>query len=178
MKFQKSLAALLVGLASASAQATLIGDTITFATYFPTDGTQSSIQDFLVGPGIECSGCDSGGFVLPGQTLDIGADYIDFASGFETSFDGPDAIFEFTGLDFAGGAVLTGFSLTTSFASVTAADVSYTGDSIRVNIGGSGLGSGWRLELRTTAAVPVSGTLSLAGLGLLGLAALRQRRSA
>lgn len=178
MLSRNTLAAMLVGLASASAQASLVGDTVTFSTYFPTDGTVSSTQDFVVGAGIECSGCPSGGFVLSGQTLDIGGDYIEFISSFSTAFSGPDAIFEFTGLDFAGGDSLSGFALTTDFASVTAGAVSFTGDSIRIDIGDSGVGTRWRLDLRTTAAVPVSGTLGLVGLALAGAALAGRRRAA
>lgn len=175
MKFVRVLLTAAALLVPASAHASLIGDTVTFNTYFPNDGTLTSTQNFLVGAGIECAGCPSAGFVLPDQTLDIGANYIEFISSFTTSFGGPDAIFEFTGLDFGGGATLTGFLLTTDFANVVPSAVSFTGNSIRIDIGGSGQGTRWRLDLNQS--VPEPATLSLLGLGLAGVAAARRRRN-
>ena len=172
-------AALAMLCTTGAANASLIGDTITFNTYFPTAGDLSSSQSLLVGPGIECAACPSGGFVLTDQTLDIGADFIEFSSSFETSFSGPNAIFEFLDLDWlpVPGA-LVDFVLTTDFANVTAADVSFTADSIAIDIGNSGNGTGWRLDLITRHAVPEPATVLLVGLGIAGLGAGRLRRRA
>ncbi|MDI9244651.1 PEP-CTERM sorting domain-containing protein [Marinobacter sp. CHS3-4] len=160
-----------------SANASLIGDTVTFNTYFPNDGALTSSQDFLVTNSVECAGCASAGFVLADQTLDIGADFIEFQSGFTTGFSGPDAIFEFTGLDWVGGlGELVGFNLTTNFANVADSAVAFTGNSIEIDIGNSGQGTFWRLDLRVAYDVPEPGTLALLGLGLAGLGFFRRRQ--
>lgn len=170
-----ALAVAALGTAGA-ANASLIGDTVTFNTYFPDSASLTSSQNLLVGAGIECDACPSAGFVLSGQTLDIGADYIEYISSSVTSFAGGSAIFEFLDLDWLPSpGLLVGFVLSTDFTSVSPADVSFTADSIAIDIGNSGDGTTWRLDLVTRHAVPEPATALLLGLGIVGLGAMRRR---
>jgi hypothetical protein len=87
---------------------------------------------------------------------------------------------QFTGLDFGDGSTLIGFNLITDLPGLTAADVSFTANSIAFN--GSGLSfedSPYSVELdliTSSSATPEPGAFLLLGSGLAAIGLLRRRR--
>jgi hypothetical protein len=84
------------------------------------------------------------------------------------TFDG----FDFTDLTFASGGTLVGFTLTTNMPGLTASDVTFTGSSIEINLGGApedGTFTRNLISSNDVVATPEPGTLTLLGAALIGL---------
>jgi len=98
-----------------------------------------------------------------------GGDYLD------TPFDG----FDFTGLTFASGNSLTGFTLTTDIAGLTSSDVTFTPSSIEINLAGLPVNGDFTLTLisGTTVPAPEPSTLVMLGVGLLALVGFTRKKA-
>ncbi|MFK7886489.1 MAG: VPLPA-CTERM sorting domain-containing protein [Gammaproteobacteria bacterium] len=158
--------------ASASASS-LLGDSI--------DVTLAGgivLEDFgvIVGDDVELLGGDAstawGGFLFVGESIDIGADTISMA------FDlplGDGGMLTFSDLDF--GAGIGGVTLTSTIPAVQQANVSFTSDSITLDLSAwFAEGGGGTLDLQLQA-VPVPAAVWLFGSALLGFGGLRRRKA-
>ncbi len=171
-----------------SAQAGLMGTTVTAAYYHPDLSTSIGSQDFLVGPGVELN-CGSGGFCgvfdAPPETLDFTDNQIIFNEGPFTNpsnYDGaPYNGFVFTNLNM--GSPITGVQITSfGFSGLSAANITFTANSVNLNLSGTPYSAtdGFTLTLLTSA-VPEPGTSWLmivaAAIAMCGASALRSRLS-
>ena len=104
-----------------------------------------------------------------------GAGYVPVTSLYPTlTFDG----FDFTNLTFASGGTLVGFTLTTNMSGLTSSDVTFTGSSIEIDLGGTPEDGTFTLNLISSndvVATPEPGTLTLLGAALIGLFAVALR---
>jgi hypothetical protein len=156
---------------AAANAASLLGDSVDV-----TLAGGITLEDFgvVVGDGVELQGGDVstawGAFLFGSEFIDIGADTISMA------FDlplGEGAMLTFGDLDF--GAGIGGVTLTSTIDAVSQANVSFTSDSITLDLsawfteGGAGT-----LELQLQQ-VPVPAAVWLFGSALLGFAGLRRR---
>lgn len=171
----------------AAASPTLVGDQVTINGLYPDASTVEATTTVTVGAGAEVT-CPSGplclaagGSLLVGESIDLDALSISgfLWRGFNVAvFDG----FEFLGLDFGSGYQLTGFSLTTDVIGLDVSDVSFTSNSLRINLQGTTLpsptgGGSFRIDLQTNSlTVPEPATLALGALGLLSVGMTRRRR--
>jgi hypothetical protein len=167
---------------SMPARAGLLGSTITASYYYPDLSTlRDGPFDIVVGPTVEIS-CppdvdDFCGVISVPFTLDFTDNQIIYQYGpgssaaFATApFDG----FVFADLDM--GAPITGITFSSfGFSELSSSAVSFTGDSVTINLSGAeeGATSGWTVTLQT--AVPEPKALELFGAGLLVLLCLRTR---
>lgn len=175
--------ALSVFVSAPAMAATLYGDAVTIAYDF-TVGARGP-QDFTVGTGVELS-CGYGGTGLCADfnftALDIGENTISFkpyvslpASYYNFPFNG----WIFSGLDFGigiGGVILS----STNMPGLDQSDVTFTANSIFINLAGASAGSGsWTLKLleaTSPSAVPLPASLPLGTLAIASLIALKRRR--
>jgi hypothetical protein len=95
---------------------------------------------------------------------------IDYASG---AFNG----FNFTGITFADAGSLEGFSLSTDIPGLTPSLVSFTPNSIEVNLASILVDGTFTLTLNESAPVPEPGSLPLIATGLAALAFICLRRT-
>ncbi|TCO73607.1 VPLPA-CTERM sorting domain-containing protein [Rhodovulum euryhalinum] len=167
--------------------ASLLGDTVTADYFFPDLSTSIGSDSFVVGAGVEasCPGA-SGicGILIEPYLLDFGANTISFAQfGTRVPYAGPAFNgWVFTGLDFGSG--ISGVSLSSSgLSGLDMSDVSFTADSISINLQDVALTAdqnGWTLTLSEIPAqipVPAAMPLLLTGLGAIGWASRRRRKS-
>jgi len=133
----------------------------------------------LVCPAHGSGVCDA---FVENATITIGADSFTVAEDSGSSYAAePFNGIQFSNLDFGPGEKITGFSLLTNLPGLTAADVSFTNDSIMYN--GSGLSfetSPYFITLNVTTGVPETSTwvmmpAGLAGLGFAGYRGSRKR---
>ena len=180
MKIIRTFAALAVAgcLMTPTAQAGLIGDSVQLAYDFT--GLPSTLDTFTVGSGVEvtCPGSANVCSLLtaPTQTVDfadlsITYTYTGNGSGFNAL---PENRFRFLSLDpgFAIGTV----GLTTNIGGLDASRISFTSNSITVNVSGLGLSGPTSNFQLTLAPVPEPATWAMLLLGLMGINALVVRR--
>lgn len=191
MRICAMFAAMLVA-AAPSAFGGFIGLTGVVVDYrYPNLSTTLATDTVSVGPGVEIT-CPTDPFSLCGvaltasrQTLDIGDwtiryDYVDtvgnspFHPGFSAGTFGG---LVFSNLD-VGGSGITGLTLATNMPGLDASRVSFTTDSVSVNLQSLDLFSNTYFELTASSSdMPEPSGLVLLGTGVGGLLLLRRRRA-
>jgi hypothetical protein len=178
-------AAIALATLAAPAQAGLLGSNVTLRYDYLAPGF--STDTIAVGAGIEvtCTGGGTGNanvcaaLTAATQTIDIGDSTIGYAyvgdhtSGFNNVVPNGMA---FLGLDAAGAIV--GVDLSTSISGLDGSRVSFTANSVTIDLHGLTMGTSgsFALALRTEAPGPATALLVLPALG--ALAAARRRRAA
>jgi len=165
-----------------AAQAGLIGN-VGISWLYPDTSTTYASDTIAVGSSLNCPGASPicvgysgvGGTQVFGVTsasityvaADIGVPYA------SATFNG----FDFTGLTFADAGSLASFGLVTNIAGLTSADVSFTGNSIEINLQGLPADGTFTLNLSETgSSTPEPGSLIPVGAALGGLTVLLFRR--
>ncbi len=185
--FTRALAVCALAAASAApalAASDLTGKTVNVDWQFPDASTNFATDSVVVGPGpeIQCAGGEVGtglcaGFV-DAATIDLGANTLSLsidsgtASWTGATFNG----YEFSNL--SAGGTWSGYSLATTFAGLTSADVTFTPDAVSVNMQGivPTAGESFTITLIPSAVPePDSLALMLAGVGALASIARRRR---
>lgn len=167
-------AALIIG-ATPAANASLIGDTVTVTNEFPL-GTVTNTQLVVVTPGNEALSLGGAAFV------DINAASIEiiWTRGVATRngiFNG----YVFSDLDWLPDAgSIVGVSLNTNIAGITLSDITFTTDSVAINVEGTSRTSDSFLDVLLTTThgnrIPEPSTVLLFGIGLAGLGLARRKR--
>jgi hypothetical protein len=152
---------------------------------YPDAGTTIGSDTIAVGSTLACPGASPicvpyGGYGT--ETFSVGTSSISYSALFppstygDTSFDG----FDFTGLTFAGGGSLTGFTLTTDIPGLTDSDVTFGSNFIEVNLAGLSVDGDFTLDLTSGPAdsTPEPSSFLLLGIGLLALVGFARRKKA
>ena len=164
-------------------------DTLTGSTgiswLYPDTGTSIGSDTIAVGSTLACPGASPICMPYSGygtETFSVGTSSISYSALFpsgpylDASFDG----FDFTGLTFADGGSLTGFTLTTNIPGLTDSDVTFGSNFIEVNLAGLSVNGDFTLDLISspTVSTPEPSSFLLLGLGLLALVGLTRRKKA
>lgn len=181
--FSIALAVLCVWLLPDRASADNLTGNVTVEWFYPT---ASSPYDgpltIAAGSSYTCtypSGfCSPLGFSGAGQSFLISPLAITYTgSGFPSGLNFNTATFngfDFSGLTFASGGSLAGYTLATNTFGLTPSDISFTSSSIEVNLAGLPGNGTFTLDLIPTSATPTPepSSLLLLGTGLMGLMAM------
>ncbi|MCU7844085.1 MAG: PEP-CTERM sorting domain-containing protein [Candidatus Thiodiazotropha sp. (ex Monitilora ramsayi)] len=171
----KKVVFLLICLFAASANATLIGDTVHIAQNYPVLGSEHYPTDVTIGAGLEFDWV---------YDIDISADAIDIVlnGGFVNvpdalpSFNGP----VISGLDDSSGNPLIGFSnFSTTISGFLASDIHiFDNNTIGFNLDGlSGYNATLHVDLDFgSTSVPEPASIALLGLGLIGIGYSKKRK--
>ena len=167
-------ASMALSLTTASwAAPTLVGDSVnvSFSGFLNQSAPVTVVAGMaeLACPGDWCT------VLLDGESIDIEATSVSLSliSGFFVP-----QLITFGDLDFGGSAKVVDFSLTSSIPWLSAADISFTGDSITLDVGtNSGFGGNATITLVTrSTGMPEPASLALVATGLIGVAAVKRRR--
>jgi PEP-CTERM motif len=145
---------------------TWVFGTSTFATDTIADGSSlscPSTSPICVG----YSGYGSEAFSVGTSSISYTASIYPPGSYATSSFNG----FDFTGLTFASGDSLTGFTLTTNISGLTDSDITFGSSFIDVNLANLPVNGFFTLDLTSgpTVSTPEPSSLALLGIGLLAL---------
>jgi hypothetical protein len=182
------MAALMLLLFPTGARADSLTGSVGITWLFPDTSTVFGTDTIAVGSALACPndasavciGYGDNGF----QTFSVGSSSISYVAtkwdfgGFccyngAATFNG----FDFTGLTFQGGSSLTGFTLTTDLAGLTASDVTFGPSSIAINLANIPVNGEFTLNLLTNNSMPEPSSLALLGVGMLALAGLTLKKS-
>jgi hypothetical protein len=151
---------------------------------FPNTSTVYGADTIAVGSALLCPNDSSPvciGFGDSGvQSFGVGSSSIAYKqSGFDFGgfccyADGAFNGFDFTGLTFQGGSSLTGFTLTTDMAGLTASNVTFGPSFIEINLANIPVNGVFTLNLLTSN-TPEPSSLAMLGVGMLALAGLTLR---
>ena len=163
-----------VGISWISGVSTFASDTIAVGSSLSCPGTSPI-----------CNGYSDGFVQLGDETFSVGTSSISY-SGSNYSLEGGNygstTSFDFTGLNFASGEPLSGFTIA-SESGITLTDADFTigpgGSSISIDLAGLPIDSSFTIDLipsSTTVAAPEPSSLMLLGLGLIALVGLARKR--
>lgn len=183
------------GPSATAASATLIGTSVTVAAYYPDLSSPNLASTVTVSTAVEIACpdstialCDSSSGLLDGETIDIGATGISgsflgtFSASTGDTFNG----YVFTGLNFGSGyAGISGFTLTTDIAALSADRITFTANSVSINMLGidpsvttDGSSVGTFAIAFNVSPVPEPGSAPLLAGGLIALAVAMRRKRA
>lgn len=152
---------------------------------YPNTGTTFATDTIAVGSTLACPGASPicAGYGGDGtETFTVGPTSISSSvSGYpagtygSASFNG----FDFTGLTFAGGGSLTGFTLTTDIPGLTDSDVTFGSNFIEINLEDLSVNGDFTLDLISgPVSAPEPSSFLLLGIGLLALVGFTRRKKA
>jgi PEP-CTERM motif len=161
---------------------TWVVGTSTFAIDTIADGSS------LACPGTSaiCDGYSQSGIQLGSETFSIGTSSISYSvSNFpgigNPYYGGTTNGFDFTGLTFASGEPLSGFTIASNDIGLTDTDITIGPSSIFINLAGSHVDGSFTIDLIPSSnpvATPEPSSLTLLGIGLLALVSLAGKRFA
>lgn len=177
MRNREFLSSIIFGVAllvaTASAEAALLGSTVTATEFFPNlstvfSGPQNAI---VVDPGVEFPAIDNAGFI------EITDNQIIWSATRSLHYPAGDAVNGFNGfiVNFAGAPTIT--NVTTDIGSdVPPASISFSSNEVRVDLADLTYAQLQRTVLNvTTAPVPIPAAIYLFGVALSGLGVMRRR---